>query len=350
MSIDFHRFLSWAESRFDDVVVKGDEILLNSVFCEDKKRHMWCNPSGGKNQYKNGVYHCWKSDKSGSLLGLVMMVDKCSYEEASDILGASSEGGIEELEKRVQEIFEKKSPEPQEKPEEEQFSLGMPENCYLFDELPSYNEIRRSALEYLKSRNIDESRLFVCTRGRYSGRIIIPYYDRDGLLVYYNGRYIGDPGSNLRYMGPPKELGIGKGDVLFVPKWPKEGEKLYITEGEFDAMSLAQSGFYSAALGGKSMTKKQMDMVRPYLPVLCLDADKAGGEATTKIATSLLSNGFPKVNYVRPCLEYKDWNGLFVAKGPKILSAYVAVQEKEYNSTCIGDWESTRLGMRGILN
>lgn len=348
MSIDFDRFLSWAESRFDDVAVRGNEILINSIFCDDRKRHLWCNPSGGKTGCKNGVYHCWKSDKSGSLVGLVMLVEKCSYDEAVEVLGASSEGGLEELEKRVRDIFEKREPPPENQPDAVQ-SLQLPENCYLFDELPSYNDTRRAALEYLESRHIDPSGLFVCTRGRYRNRILIPYYDREGSLFYYNGRYIGNQEGNLRYLGPPKELGIGKGDVLFVPRWPKEGEKIYVTEGEFDAIALKQAGFNSAALGGKSMSEKQMSMISVYTPVLCLDADDAGGKAMADIASRMLSKGFKRVSYVRPCVEYKDWNGLFSAKGSKILAAYIKAQEKDYNpSPGAGDWESLRLKMNGI--
>ena len=346
MSIDFDKFLGWAESRFDDVSVRGDEILLNSIFCDDRKRHMWCNPSGGKTGCRSGVYHCWKSDRSGSLVGLVMLVDKCSYEEAVDILGAPSEGGLEELERRVMEIFEKKP--AQDSDEIQTKSLSLPENCYLLDELPSYNEVRKSALEYLASRMISPEGLFVCTRGRYRNRILIPYYDPDGNLFYYNGRLIGS-GDGLRYLGPPKELGIGKGDVLFVPRWPSPGEKIYITEGEFDALTLRQAGFSSAALGGKNMSERQIEMIKKYSPVLCLDTDDAGSKATYSIASQLMARGILNVRYVRPSVQYKDWNALLVAKGPKILSAYVNSKEKEYNpSPGAGDWESLRLKMKGI--
>jgi DNA primase len=349
MSIDFDKFLSWAESRFDDVSVRGNEIIVNSIFCEDRKRHLWCNPSGGKTGCKSGVYHCWKSEQSGSLVGLVMLVDKCSYDEAVEILDAPSEGSLQDLERRVNDIFEKK---PQHIDEDDPpKSLKIPESCYLFDELPSYNETRILAIDYLKSRKINPSGLFVCTRGRYRNRIVIPYYDKNGNLFYYNGRYIGDSGKNLRYLGPPKELGIGKGDVIFVPEWPRDGEKIYITEGEFDALALRSAGFYSAALGGKSMSEKQRYMVSPYKPVLCLDADQAGGKATFEIAKFMMSRGIIGINYVRPCVEYKDWNGLLVSKGPKILAAYINSQEKEYNSMPgVGDWEGIRLKMNEMIN
>jgi hypothetical protein len=350
MSIDFDKFLSWAESRFDDIAVKGDEILVNSIFCEDRKHHLWCNPSGGKNKIENGVYHCWKSDQKGSLLKLVMLVDKCSYEQAVDTMGASSGGSLENLERQIHEFFSSKDNSEESHEPEEKGSLEVPSGCYLFDDLPSSNHLKNQSLEYLQGRKISPDGLFVCTSGRYKNRIVIPYYDKKGSLIYYNGRYVGDPGSNLRYLGPPKELGIGKGDVLYVQKWPTKGEKIYITEGEFDAISLSQCGFYSAALGGKSLTENQLRMIDGYIPVLCLDADEAGSQALPKMANFLFSRGIKRVHYVRPCKEYKDWNGLLVAKGEKILRGYVNMQEKQYNSSLGGgDWESTKIAINSII-
>ncbi|NBT57571.1 hypothetical protein EBT16_02190 [bacterium] len=348
MSIDFDKFLNWAESRFDDVIVKGDEILLNSIFCEDRKHHLWCNPSGGKTSSDNGVYHCWKSDEKGSLVGLVMIVDKCTYEQAAEILDTSSSGDLGDLERRVSELFDKKN--ETESCEAAQDGLKMPSDCYLFDDLPSSHRLKKEAEEYLKSRRIETGNLLICTAGRYRNRIVIPYYSREGRLIYYNGRYVGYPGTNLRYLGPPKELGIGKGDVLYVQNWPSKGEKIYITEGEFDAMSLFQCGFTSAALGGKAMSETQMNMMREFVPVICLDADDAGADALPKIAKQFLSHGIKSVSYVRACKEFKDWNGMLVEKGEKILKHYIKANERQYNeSIAQGDWESTKIAMRKII-
>jgi hypothetical protein len=347
MSIDYDRFVDWAESRFGDVTVSGSEVKLNSIFCEDHKHHLWCSPSGGKKGCTTGVYHCWKSDKKGSLVGLVMLVDRCSYEEALLTLDVPNEGSLEDLEQKVRELFlSKNEPAPVEtKPS----GLEMPPDCYAFEDLPSSHRLRNTAEEYLAGRMISTEGLMICTGGRYRNRIMIPYQDRSGRLVYYNGRYIGDPGSNLRYLGPPKELGIGKGDVLYSRSWPSAGDKVYITEGEIDSMSLDACGFRSVALGGKNMTDAQIGMIKDFRPVLCLDADDSGGEALPRIANKLHKYGLKNISYVRPSKEHKDWNGLLVAKGARILSAYVKTQEKEYETLAGGDWESTRLGLNGIV-
>lgn len=348
MAIDFDVFLAWAESRFDDVLVSGDEIKLNSIFCEDRKHHLWCNPFGGKKACETGVYHCWKSDEKGDLIGLVMEVDHCSYEQAFATLNASPTGGIADLERRVNEIFVIKD-EP-DKPKVSSGVLEAPSDCYLFEDLPSSHRLRTLAENYLASRMIPKDGLMVCTAGRYRNRIVIPYLDRSGALIYYNGRYIGESGSNLRYLGPPKELGIGKGDVLYSRRWPLKGEKVYIVEGEIDSMSLDISGFKSVALGGKNLTDSQVQMLKGMKPVICLDADDAGANALPKMALKLKIAGFSEITYVRPCSEYKDWNGLLVEKGPKILAAYVRTQEKDYGLVAGGDLEGTRIGLNGIFN
>lgn len=349
MSIDRDMFIEWAESRFDDVIVSGDEIKINSIFCDDRKHHLWCNPSGGKKEHEFGVYHCWKSEKKGSLIGLVMLVDDCLFDQAAAKLGVSGGGGIEDLERRVNEMFASKRSESEAvKPAPQ--GLEMPPDCYLFEDLPSYNRTRAHAEEYLKSRAIPVDGLMLCTSGRYRNRIMIPYRDRDGALIYYNGRYIGDPGQGLRYLGPPKELGIGKGDVLYSRAWPQKGQKVYIAEGEIDSMSLDICGFRSVALGGKNMTDKQCEMLRGNLPVLCLDADDSGGEALPRIALKLKKSGFPSVRYVRPSKEHKDWNGLLVARGASVLAAYINSQEREYETVAGGDWEGIRLGLNALLD
>lgn len=335
--VDFDLFLSWAESRFNDVVVKGKEIKLNSVFCEDNKHHLWCNPSGGKNNIPYGVFHCWKSDTKGSLVSLVMQIDKCSFEDALDILDTPNHN-LEDLEKQVQEIFQTKQPKFI---EIEKTKLEIPPSTYVFDDLPSTNYIKKAAVEYLKSRKISTDGLFLCVSGTYRNRIVIPYYNKNGDLIYYNGRYVGD--SKLRYLGPPKELGIGKGDVLYIPKWPEDKQKIYLAEGEFDAMSLRQCGFYSAAFGGKNLSEAQINIIKPYVPVLCLDADKAGAEALLQMGDSLLRRGFTDVFYIRASKEHKDWNAMYQNDGEKVVRAYIKQNEKKYDYFLSTELRSKRI-------
>lgn len=329
MSIDFDNFLEWAESRFDNVVIKDNEIKINSIFCEDYKYHLWCNPSGGKNNNPYGVYHCWKTDEKGTLVSLVMKVDKCSFDDALRTLD-SYNLQIENLEKKVQDIFNKPKLISKIDVNQDEIKLKLPHGSYFFEDLPSTNKIKKQAEEYLSQRKIKTKNLLVCVTGKYKNRIIIPYYNKNKELIYYNSRSLDD--NKIRYLGPPKEIGIGKGDVLYLPsEWPKNGNKIYLTEGEFDAISLWNCGFDAAAFGGKNLSESQIKLIKDYIPVLCLDADEAGSKALINMGDLLLRKGFSEIYYVRAPKKHKDWNKMLQEDGEKVLKYYIAINEKKYD-------------------
>jgi len=334
MGVDFDKFLNWAESRFDgDVIVKGDEIKLNSIFCDDYKHHMWCNPEGGKHNRANGVYHCWKTDEKGSLPSLVMQVDKCTYEEALDTLDQGDVSLIE-MEKKLEQMFAQK---PVGIPAiEEDKIIKIPAHTHLITSLPEDNFFRTEAESYLKGRKISPDGLMVCVDGDdYHYRIMIPYYNREGKLIYFNGRYIGNSKYILRYRGPEKDIGVGKGDVVYMPHWPKPGERVYLVEGEFDAMSICEAKLHGGALGGKNLEEAQSrvwaTMLKSYKITLCFDNDKSGEGAISKIGDFLTTQGFSEIRYVRPPTEFKDWNEMLQAMGPVVLNAYITKMEKPYD-------------------
>jgi len=330
MAINFDRFREWAERKFgDDVVVKNKEIRINSIFeTDDTKYHLWCSPSGGKKKREFGVFHCFKTDKKGSLIKLVQLVEKCDRDTAVSILTGQST--ISDLERRLEEFFAAQDDpvEIKEKP-----ALQLPDGCALISDLPVKNWWRKKSEEYLLKRNIPIDGYFICTEAPYKARIIIPYYDESGKLIYWNGRHISDK-AKLRYLGPPKEVGVGKEDVIYMAgKWPRSGSFLYLCEGEFNAKSLYLSEFDAAACGGKNMGEKQVTILSRYNIVLCLDRDKAGKSGTkrmTEIYNSLSTHIATGINllYVRPANGYKDWNEMFVDLGPAVLHQYVTKSQK----------------------
>lgn len=330
MTISFDKFKNWAIRRFgeDNILVKGKEIRINSIFSPgDDDHHLWCSPSGGKKKRKFGVYHCFKTDEKGSLLKLVKLVDHCDTDDAIEILNGRT--SIRELEKKLEEYLNADDL-PKETPQVKS-QISLPESCSLISELPISNWWRKKAEEHLLPRKIPIDGLYICTDGRYKARIIIPYYNKNGSLIYFNGRHIGK--SRCKYLGPPKEIGVGKEDVVFMAgQWPAQGDILYLCEGEFNAISLKQAEFNAAACGGKSMSEKQALMLSAYKIVLCLDRDKAGKQGTT-VMTSVLSSletvkGNDKLSYVIPPDGYNDWNDVLKALGPVVLHHYILKNTK----------------------
>lgn len=313
--IEWDVFLRWAKDNFGEVETSHDEIKVNSIFVEDTKLHLWCNP-------RKNAYHCWKSDKSGNLFDLVSKVSKCSYQEAVGLLSYDNE--LRLLEERLDKFFADKQKEIPKKQ-----SIAFPPDTYSICKLPQNNYFRRQAEEYLRSRKLSPDSLYVCVSGEYRNRIIIPYYDNSGKLIYWNGRdFTGKAKS--KYRGPDVKLtGIGKADVLFIEKWPSSGTKLHLAEGEFDAMSLTKSGLYGAACGGKSLDDKQIEILRMYQVCICFDTDKSGADALNKMGDKLIGNGI-KVTYVRPPVGIKDWNQMFVTLGAEMVKTYIIDQEREF--------------------
>ena len=325
MQIDFQAFVDWAKRRFTNVLIKGDEVRLNSFFAEnDNKYHLWCNPKGGKKGVGLGVYHCFKTDKKGTLVNLVMDVEKCDFSTALKVL----RGTVRASNKNLNKIFDYEQENVSLK--NKKIEIKLPDHCEILDESNNsyYHEMAKN---YLTNRKLNYNNFFVCTNGKYKGRIIIPYFDFDFTsLIYFNSRALYE--TNLRYLGPPKEIGVGKENVLYLPKKIKN-KKIYLTEGEFDACSLNLAGFSSVACGGKNLSEIQAAMLANYEICLCLDLDKAGTEAIKNMKTKLnafnLTGNSDRISLVRPAVGFKDWNEMLIKFSPSILKAYV---EKNENS------------------
>lgn len=325
--IDFESFVQWCEERFPgEVVVKGKEVRINSIFEPDNKHHMWCNPYGGKHHRDHGVYRCFKSDKKGTLVGLVMEVDNCSYEEAREILSGNTP--IRILEDELDKFFKEKE-YIEAHPEE--IKIKLPEYTYLITGLPKSSLLRMEAEDYLAKRKLPIDGLYVCSTGDYKNRIIIPYYDAKGKLIYFNGRSMLDRKDILRYLGPEKEIGVGKGDVIFATSWPKKGEKIYLTEGELDAISLKVCGFNGMACGGKTLSDMQVEYIRDYRICLALDEDAAGLSGVMEMGRKLFANQISEITFVRPPVGLKDWNKMLVNFSAEIVQTWIKEHEKPFD-------------------
>jgi DNA primase len=344
MGIDFDTFYDWCKDRFGERNLKirrtahGDEICTHSPFAikklgkEDQKFHLWLNPSGGKNNYECGVYRCWLTDEMGSLISFVSEIDNISYDEAEElIIGISS---LRSLERKVHDLFgnyEEHIPVKQEQVvKTEEDKLKLPESCYLIETMFPNDYWKIRATKYLKARKIPSVGLYVCTNNKeYGNRIIIPWYDKNGELIFWNGRSMSPKDNILRYAKPKK---ADQSSALYMTAWPEKGAKIYIMEGEFDAISLSLANLTGCACGGKYLSETQIDLLRDYTIVLAFDADEGGREAMLNIGRELLEQGFKNLSYVRPPTVYKDWNKLLQVRNIQTLNAYVHRFEKPFTT------------------
>jgi hypothetical protein len=351
MSVDHDTFLKWAIGHFgsDNIRVKENgEILANSPYTteEDRGMNLWMNPSGGKKKLEGGAFRCWKTDKGGTLVWLVADLGRMGYEDAEELLcGITS---LRRLEREVDAFFGGTPvAEPYVVEDSVNATIELPPHTYLISDLSKNHEHRVWAEEYLAKRKIPIDGLFVCTRGEYRDRIIIPYYDRLGSLIYYNARTLSKKDDALRYMKPDDET-INQNTLLYFLEWPDAGSRVYITEGEFDAMSLNVAGLFGVACGGKFLSEEQVEMLRKFVPVVATDNDEgkrqnSGMEALIAIGNGLLGSGYKEVYYVRPPRGYKDWNAVLQDKGPNVLRAYIQKAEKAFTTSTENHLRTTSL-------
>lgn len=346
MAVDFDNFLTWAKDRFGETNVKtkatahGTEIMTHSFYAhqkgiEDTKFHLWMNPSGGKSKHpEKGSFRCWKTDAMGSLVSLVAEVDGVSFEEAEEMVcGATT---LAALAQKVDEFFDHKSlVEAIEEKPAPRVTIELPPSTYLLDKLPHYDFFRKKAKSYLDSRKLPTDGLYVCKEGDYKNRLVIPYFNYDGELIWYNARLLHDRKDSLRYMKCKADgVGITQEDVLYMTNWPRAGGKVYIMEGELDALSLKLCGFTACGIGGKSISDVQIEMLRMYEPVLAFDTDDGptdwGLNAMIEVGMRMIEMGFDNVRYIRPPKVYKDWNKLLVKQNPTVIQNYIKKYEKPF--------------------
>ena len=105
----------------------------------------------------------------------------------------------------------------------------------------------------------------------YKHKVIIPFYEGAELVFLQARRLDAD---QPRYLHLKKPVPIFNLNTL---NGLKAGDKLYICEGAFDAMTLEQAGFNAIAiLGVNNFKPESVKLFKGLDVILCLDNDKAG--------------------------------------------------------------------------
>lgn len=119
--------------------------------------------------------------------------------------------------------------------------------------MPPFTKLTERAYRYLRNRGLSDASIRYCgiveEATRY--RILIPYFDDSGRLIYYSGRrYSENLGNGPKYM-----TAYGK-HPLYVPRWNVLNDKIVLVEGAFDAIAVTQhTDCMAVAMGGKSLPR-----------------------------------------------------------------------------------------------
>ncbi len=316
LKIDISKLENWISLNFDSYKRNKSDFLVNSIFKEDRKFKLSISP-------EKQCYHCWKTDESGSLWRLVAKINGCSKKEALEEIYTID--SIDCFESKLEQF--KSQINKQQKIKKKKF-LDYPEG-FKFINYDSVGEINIRALKYcIKERKIDpiKWKLGYCHEGKYDRRLIIPFYDKNGKLIYFIARALYN--QNNKYVNP---FDVKKEEVLFSRDWDFNNKDVIIVEGALDAMILIELGFNAVSIQGKSISTSQINMLRMSRNmVLGLDNDEPGKNAIKSNIMTLEDEGIHNVKYVFPPIRDLDWNGCYLKMG-KSLRDVIISNIKEYN-------------------
>jgi DNA primase len=119
-----------------------------------------------------------------------------------------------------------------------------------------YGKMARAYMEGRGFNSLDLSRKGVgyCSKGKYKGYIILPYYDLEGNLVYFQTRLFF--GSGPKFNNPTiEEFGVGKSSILYNERALYEFKEVNLVESVINALTIGDN---STALSGKVASKVQL--------------------------------------------------------------------------------------------
>lgn len=147
---------------------------------------------------------------------------------------------------------------------------------------------------HLKSKGYKEEEMisaFLASKGKKGGcydifrdRVIFPIIDITGRVVAFGGRRVGDEDPR-KYINSSNTPVYRKGQMVFALNFAKGADKLVLTEGYLDTVSLHEAGFTGAvATCGTAITAEQARLLARYFDevTIAYDSDSAGRTATSK--------------------------------------------------------------------
>lgn len=148
--------------------------------------------------------------------------------------------------------------------------------------------------KHLKAKGYTESEMiagFLASKGKNGGcydtfrdRVIFPIIDITGRVVAFGGRRVGDEDPR-KYINSSNTPVYRKGQTVFALNFAKGADKLILTEGYLDTVSLHEAGFTGAvATCGTAITSEQARLLARYFDevTIAYDSDGAGRTATAK--------------------------------------------------------------------
>lgn len=332
--VDEQRFGAWLakrQGRLGKPKGQGRKMLINSPWMADTKHHCALFVRRGR----FGRYRDFKSGNAGSLVEFVSKIEGCSKQRARELICLPDGEPVTAVAKPKKR-----------QPEAPAYSFELPAGCLRITPEPAEGESLAMSVArgwLINSRGITPhaQEAYLCTqdrkppdhienakRQRLQGRILIPYRDAYGRLIYWTARSP-DPDAKPKYLEPYLgEPPVVKEEAVFCPDWGFERHDLWVVEGWACARSLAECGLYALSTGGAQLYQEQLKVIasRHARPVLAFDNDDPGRLAAIRARRA----------FQRPCLHCEppsghDWNSAWLAYGTDQLLAYICRHTRPFD-------------------
>lgn len=213
-------------------------------------------------------YHCWVCNKKGKKLITLFKAVSAPLSK------------IEELKRYVLISYQDEHKTPLE-------TLALPKEFIPLSDLGNKSVYARQALAYLKKRNITDLdikryNIGYCETGKLNSMIVIPSYDKLGVLNYYVARNFG-PG-DFKYKNPKVSKNIIPLELQI--NW---NSPVVLCEGMFDAIAIKRNAI---PLLGKTISEQLMKkIVSAEVKQVFIALDKDALKQALEHCQTLLNHG-----------------------------------------------------------
>ena len=129
---------------------------------------------------------------------------------------------------------------------------------------------------------------------RFYSRIIFPIKSVLGDVIAFGGRVIENNNKTAKYINSPETEFYKKGKHVFnldKAKFSNKSQQVIVVEGYMDVISIYSSGIKNVVSNsGIALTENQINLIWKFFsnPIICLDGDKSGQNASLRIAENLI--------------------------------------------------------------
>ena len=319
MEISSDIIKDYLREKFTDYSETNAEFVVNSLFCDDFKRHMSINAD-------TGLWQCFKTKEKGNFIHLVSAVEGISYSEASVLIQRKLFDTPEKLFDNISKIRKTQG--------------VLTSGSSIQDELKNFKRLskasvvsdnltERLAFRFAVTRKLDPTKLYVGVTGKYVNRVIIPFEDSHGMF-YFQARQL--TGYGMKYLNPSfQEYGVRASEILY----PFRTDEPYIlvTEGPIDALSLQNIGINATSTQGSIFSQNQLKELSGKKMILAYDNDQAGDYGIRAARRLIKSKNLPEPYIVRPPRQFKDWNEFIIEATPVEVKAWISetVMKMDFN-------------------